>query len=83
MAEPWQNPAQAAKAAGSSVTAVGLLVLDASLFSRLRMRGLREALDHAEPPVPPGSEVGYGPAGLVETVGVYAVQNLPALFAPG
>ena len=41
-----------------------------------------EPFDRAESPVPLRGEVSHGPGGLVKTVGLYLVENLPALFAP-
>src|ERR1019366_7429217 len=48
----------------------------------LCVRGFGEPFDRGQAPVPLGGEVGHGPGGLVETAGLYLVENLPALLAP-
>src|SRR5215470_18053980 len=46
------------------------------------VRSFGEPFDPAESPIPLGGELGHGPGGLVEAVGLYLVENFPALFAP-
>src|ERR1035441_10336561 len=54
----------------------------ASAFPCLCVRRFGEPFDRAESPVPLRGEVSHGPGGLVETVGFYLVEDLPALLAP-
>jgi hypothetical protein len=44
------------------------------------VRSFGEPFDRGEAPVPLRGQVGHGPGGLVEAVGLYLVENLPALF---
>ena len=60
--------------ADSSFMPVPLLV-----FS---VRSFGEPFDRAESPVPLGGELGHSPGGLVQAVGLYLVENFPALLAP-
>src|ERR1022692_780612 len=60
--------------ADSSFMTVPLLVFCVRRFG--------EPFDRAESPVPLRGEVSHGPGGLVETVGFYLVEDLPALLAP-
>ena len=46
------------------------------------MGGLGEALDGGQPAIPGAGQVGHGPRGLVEPVGVHPEQDLPALLPP-
>src|ERR1700761_3720336 len=70
------------KAARSTTAGTaGSSIMTTPLFA-LRMRGFREPLDRDKSPVPLGGDLGHGPGGLVEAVGLYLVKHLPALLAP-
>src|SRR6202034_4823168 len=48
----------------------------------LYVRGFGEPFDHGQAPVPLGGELRHGLGGLVQAIGLYLVENLPALLAP-
>src|SRR6185312_11648571 len=89
------RPGAAAAAALPVLSVFSVIVLSSLAVFRLpvfrlpvfrlpvfRVRGFGEALDRGEPPVPPGGELSHGPGRLVEAVGLYLVENLPALLTP-
>src|ERR1019366_4146819 len=67
--------------ADSSFMTVPLLVFCVRRFV-FCVRRFGEPFDRAESPVPLRGEVSHGPGGLVETVGLDLVEDLPALLAP-
>src|SRR5438105_11111032 len=66
--------------AGGSPGALSVMIL--SFLRVFRVCCFGEPFDHAQAPVPLGGEVSHGLGGLVEPVGLYLVENFPALLAP-
>src|SRR5689334_22977545 len=86
----WKVARSTAAGRPGAVAAADLSVLSVMTVSSLRVfrlpvfrvRGFGETLDRGKPPVPLGGELRHGPGRLVEAIGLYLVENLPALLAP-
>src|SRR5580700_7400271 len=85
-AASWASKAPRSVTGGSAappalrVPGSSLVIMGSS--SGFRLRGFGEPLDHGQAPVPLGGDLGHGPGGLVEALGLHLAENLPALLAP-